>query len=242
MSPFQIQWSEGLVAPLANPGWQHQASPGSEDAKGKPKPANPMQAKPVPAFVRPCLLASIVVMIFLQSHDVNGAPRRRCYLPKTPEHREAFRTIRNKYEDLRFNEVEPWNNCSEKYLQRPKMENLTKWEKLEALELELNLFIPVLQNQSEPTFSKETTQVLDFLLPYRENLKTCIQDKPPHHKESGYLSRFKEELQRFNTSNIEQSPKCLEEAVGLNIYSLLKDMTQVGPLHHHHGQHQRPAN
>ncbi|KAH0631616.1 hypothetical protein JD844_006037 [Phrynosoma platyrhinos] len=105
--------------------------------------------------VKPCLLVSMAMMIFLQSHDVNGAPRRTCYLPKTPENREAFRTIRNKYEDLRFNGVEPWQHCSKMYLQQPKMDNLT------------------------------------------------IQDKPSHHKESGYLLEFKEGLQKFNTSNTE---------------------------------------
>nr|XP_016853758.1 PREDICTED: uncharacterized protein LOC107983691 [Anolis carolinensis]AHY86484.1 interferon lambda [Anolis carolinensis] len=180
-----------------------------------------------------CLLASVALLISLENHDVDGAPRRTCYLPKTPENRAAFRTIRNKYEDLRFDGVEPWQNCSEKYLQLPKMDNLTKWEKMGAMELQLNLFIPVLQNQSETTFAKATSEVLEFLLPYREDLKVCMQHRPSHHQESGYLQGFKDGLQQFNTSNTEQSPKCLEAAVGMNILSLLQEIKGIS-LHHHH--------
>nr|XP_060640232.1 uncharacterized protein LOC132780532 [Anolis sagrei ordinatus] len=191
----------------------------------------------IAAAARLCLLASVALLVSLENNDVDGAPRRTCFLPKTPDNRGAFRTIRNKYEDLRFNGVEPWQNCSEKYLQLPKMDNLTKWEKMEAMGLQLNLVIPVLQNQSETTFAKDTSKVLEFLLPYRDELKVCMQHRPSQHQESGYLQGFKEGLQQFNSSNTEQSPKCLEVAVGMNILSVLQEIKNISLHYHHHHHH-----
>uniref|UniRef100_A0ABM5ESD0 Uncharacterized protein n=1 Tax=Pogona vitticeps TaxID=103695 RepID=A0ABM5ESD0_9SAUR len=195
------------------------------------------------AVLKLLLVASMIIMLLPERPGTHGAPAKKCFHMKTPEHNgAAFRNLRNKYENLRFREVAPWWNCSGEHLRLPKLKALTKWEMLEAVESQLDLFIPVLQNQSEASFSQDASQVLDFLLPFRGELKACIQHMPAHPPKSGHLQEFKAQLQTFNTSNVEQSPKCLEAAVGLNIYRLLSDLTHH-ILHqdyrYHHRQHHR---
>ncbi|XP_062995846.1 uncharacterized protein LOC134407828 [Elgaria multicarinata webbii] len=201
-----------------------------------------------PAAVEQFLLPLVAVMMTLEIHWANAAPVTLCYLSiyKNPQDHyvNAFKAVRNKYEDLRLDEVEPWSNCSEVDLRGPKkhLSKLTKWEKLEAVEMEVNLAISVLQNQ-KPNMSKDVLEVLGFLMPFKDNLMACIQRKPSDHKESGHLQEFKEQFQKFNTSNAEQSPKCLEAAVGLNMVRLLQeDIRQISHhnyLHHHHHHHHR---
>ncbi|XP_078236116.1 uncharacterized protein LOC140702033 [Pogona vitticeps] len=211
--------------------------------------ANPVHPHSLPivfdaAVLKLLLVASMIIMLLPERPGTHGAPAKKCFHMKTPEHNgAAFRNLRNKYENLRFREVAPWWNCSGEHLRLPKLKALTKWEMLEAVESQLDLFIPVLQNQSEASFSQDASQVLDFLLPFRGELKACIQHMPAHPPKSGHLQEFKAQLQTFNTSNVEQSPKCLEAAVGLNIYRLLSDLTHhilhQDYRYHHRQQHCR---
>ncbi|XP_061453750.1 interferon lambda-2-like [Rhineura floridana] len=203
------------------------------------------RVKTIPLLVKQILLAAVTMMVLLNIHHASRAAAKRCHLTHykpTKALMDTFRDLRNRYEDLR-KEAQPWKNCSGEHLRRPqgKLSNLTKWEKLEAVAMELSMAISVLQNQSQPTFSKNVSQVLRFLMPLRDNLLACINHKPSNHKESIYLQEFKEQLQKFNTNNAEQSPKCLEAAVGLNIVRLLtEDISQIS--HHNHHHHWKSSN
>ncbi|KAJ7304128.1 hypothetical protein JRQ81_011655 [Phrynocephalus forsythii] len=231
--------------------------------KARPKPSRefcrgkghgkeiPILSPTLPIFsnagvLKQLLVCLVAILMLLDRQGANGAPARRCFLMKTPEDGgDAFLSLRNKYEDLRFRQVAPWGNCSGENLRHPRLKNLTKWETLEAVEMQVDLVIPVLQNQSEANFSRDASRVLDFLMPFRRDLKACIQHKPSHGPESGALQGFKAQLRKFNTSNIEQSPKCLEAAVGLNIYKLLNDIVRRvlhEDYHHHHHHHKLSSN
>ncbi|KAK9394245.1 hypothetical protein NXF25_014773 [Crotalus adamanteus] len=110
---------------------------------------------------------------------------------------------------------------------------------MEAVETELALVVPVLQNLSEPVFSKLASKILEFLQPLKDALAPCIRHKPPHEQKSSHLQQFQEAIQKFNASSVQQSPKCLEAAVGLNIVRLLEeDIAQLQHhfRHHHHFQ------
>lgn len=45
---------------------------------------------------------------------------------------------------------------------------------MEAVEAELALVVPVLQNLSEPAFSKHASKILEFLHPVQEALAACV--------------------------------------------------------------------
>ncbi|KAM6427906.1 interferon lambda-3-like [Liasis olivaceus] len=185
------------------------------------------------------ILPPLALVILLEALHVHSLPVGPCRLPQIPSHREAFRKLRNQYEDERVRGAEPWKNCSRLHLQFPrgKMHRLTnKWEKLEAVEAELALAVPVLWGISEPAFSRHTSQILEFLVPFKDDLAMCVRHNPSHHQTSSLLRLFKEEIQKFNTSSVQQSPKCLEAAVGLNIVRLLEE--DIGQLRHHF--HRRP--
>ncbi|KAM3829951.1 interferon lambda-2-like [Vipera latastei] len=186
------------------------------------------------------LLIPLALVILLEAPRVQSRPVRSCHFPQIPEHSDAFRQLRNQYEDERFKGGEPWKNCTRHHLRFPrgKMHQLrSKWEKLEAVEAELALVMPVLQNLSEPPFSKHASKILEFLQPLKDALAPCIRHKPPHGQKSSHLQQFQAAIQRFNHSSVQQSPKCLEAAVGLNIVRLLEeDIVQLQHhfRHHHH--------
>ncbi|KAG8143673.1 hypothetical protein E2320_000869, partial [Naja naja] len=182
---------------------------------------------------RKWLLGPLALVVLLEVARVQSLPTRSCHFPQIPEHSSAFRQLRNQYEDERFKEGEPWENCTRLHLRFPrgKMHHLrNKWDKMEAVEAELALVVPVLQNISEPAFSKQASKVLEFLHPLKEALGACIRHKPPHGKKSSLLQQFKEEIQKFKASSVQPSPKCLEAAVGLNIVRLLEE--DIGQLRH----------
>ncbi|XP_058052465.1 uncharacterized protein LOC131204859 [Ahaetulla prasina] len=186
---------------------------------------------------RKWLLGPLAFVLLLEVAWVQSLPIGSCYFPQIPEHLNAFRQLRNQYEDERFKGGEPWKNCTRHHLRFPrgKMHHLrNKWDKMEAVEAELALVVPVLQNISEPAFSKHGSKILEFLHPLKEALAACIRGTPRHGQKSSLLQHFKEEIQKFNTSSAQQSPKCLEAAVGLNIVHLLEvDIRQLQHQFHH---------
>uniref|UniRef100_A0ACB8FSS4 Uncharacterized protein n=1 Tax=Sphaerodactylus townsendi TaxID=933632 RepID=A0ACB8FSS4_9SAUR len=119
---------------------------------------------------------------------------------------------------------QPWKNCSGPHLQPSwTLSNLMGWDKLEALETVVNLYTRVLQNCSQDMADKKIFEpVLETLIPLGHEFQACIRKKPAGRNESENLSTFKKEFQKFKASNAEQSPKCLEAAVGLDIHRLLK--------------------
>ncbi|KAL8211971.1 UNVERIFIED_CONTAM: hypothetical protein K2H54_032358 [Gekko kuhli] len=161
----------------------------------------------------------------------NGSPSHRCPdLPNKlrPYHVTSFKPqlenakkLRIKYEHLR--KAQPWQNCSAEHLQTKwELSALKGWDKLEAMEKVLNLSVRVLQNSSKDVADKIIKPVLDILIPLQQDLQACITKKHHSRNETEKLWTFKGKLQEFKAGNLEQSPKCLEAAVGLDTYRLLK--------------------
>ncbi|XP_077174822.1 uncharacterized protein LOC143828342 [Paroedura picta] len=182
------------------------------------------------ATLKRLLLAFFAAATLLGIFCAHGAPPHRCrQLPlqlrllKLQEPESPARKLRVKYEHLLKREP-AWQNCSAEH-RRPKwkLSDLRGWDTLEALENMVSLSRRVLQNRTVGVADKVTEKVLDTLKPLEDELQACMDKKPSGRNESEELRKFKEEFRRFKASNLEQSPQCLEAAVGLDIYRLWKE-------------------
>ncbi|XP_048357720.1 uncharacterized protein LOC125435570 [Sphaerodactylus townsendi] len=188
---------------------------------------NPVCRLCVISTLKQFLLVSLTVATLLGILCANESPSARCrhlhdQLPLYKLRTKVGKELRSKYENLL--KQQPWKNCSGPHLQPSwTLSNLMGWDKLEALETVVNLYTRVLQNCSQDMADKKIFEpVLETLIPLGHEFQACIRKKPAGRNESENLSTFKKEFQKFKASNAEQSPKCLEAAVGLDIHRLLK--------------------
>ncbi|KAJ6663532.1 hypothetical protein lerEdw1_009611 [Lerista edwardsae] len=188
------------------------------------------------ATLKAILLASSFATLLLL--EARGAHPNSCSLDKyrrLKDKERTFRLLRNRYEELRVGNVEPWPSCLGERLQpKWKLDGLTKWEMLDAVEMEVNLAIHALQNATAHGVDRHVPQVLAIFTPLRKDLLRCIHVKPASLEATGDFPEFLEEFQQFNISNTAQSPQCLELAVGLNIVQTLTDVRQVSQEHSEH--------
>ncbi|XP_053122866.1 interferon lambda-2-like [Hemicordylus capensis] len=166
------------------------------------------------------LLASFATMILLETDYASDVPSNKCcfsrYSSRIVKHQ--FRILRNKYEEL-----EEKLTCPHLTSAQWNLNDLAACETLEAVRMEVRLTIHMLQNQSEPIMLQTLRFVLATLRSLRRDIKICQCTPLPTHEGSGHFQNFKEQFQKFNSSNTEDSPQCLELAVGLNVFRLLNE-------------------